>query len=222
MSDDNGQAGFVLNDERSSWEEVQQLQAKLARERDLRQMRIPTFSALDEAIRGLRSELVEERHRIEHVENCRLVAHDQSCRAERCFEALQEEHSALLKYKATQEVDMRRHVVAAFASEKAMKEASRDGGWAREGPEMEALKDAKIALAEVLAELDEVQLQARRETAALQKDFEAAQVESAQLQAVAQQDVAPKSFRTSVWQLLNVTRNGENPRNRCETEHTLT
>lgn len=53
--------------------------------------------------------------------------------------------------------------------------------WARDGPEIEALKAAKVELAELLAEADEVRLNARRESAQLAHQLEGAEAENFRL-----------------------------------------
>ncbi|CAK0829998.1 unnamed protein product, partial [Prorocentrum cordatum] len=93
----------------------------------------------------------------------------------------------------------------------AAREASRStSAWAREGPETEALKDAKVALAEVLADMDQAKLEAKREAAELRRCIEAAEAEKARLlQAAEEPYQAPASFRASVWRLLKVAARGE-------------
>jgi len=101
--------------------------------------------------------------------------------------------------------------VAAAAAERAAREASREGAWARDGPETEALKTAKVALAEILGGMDEVRLQERHEAAELQREIEAAQAERAVLQRLAEQPPPAKSFGASFWRLVKVARGGEDP-----------
>lgn len=202
-------------------QEAQQLQEEISHERNMRQGRVVAFAALDEGIRGLRAELVEERGFLKQIEDSRLVALEQLDQAERALENLQEEHHALLSRKTTQVTDLRRHTVAAAMAENADKQLSRAGGWARTGPETEALKDAKVALAEILAELDEVRLQSRREAAQLQKEIETTQAESMQLQQRTMDNyVAPKSFRASVRRLFKIAGGGDDACTDCETQQT--
>merc|ERR1712241_18338 len=74
--------------------------------------------------------------------------------------------------------------------------------------EMAALKAAKLALAEVLAAIDEVRLQERRRAAELQREIDAAQVEGARLRALLDSSLAPKSFGASLWRLVAEARGG--------------
>jgi len=191
----------------------------------MRRGRVAALSTLDEALRALRAELIDEKRLHGIAEDCRLVADARCERVEQALEELQEAHHAGLSAKANQEADLRRHVVAAAAAERAAKDAaSRDGAaaWARDGPETDALKDAKVTLAEVLSQQDEARLQARREAALIQRDVEAAQAERAELRAAAERIAAPRqSFRASVWRLLKVARGAEDP-TQSEVEGTLT
>lgn len=195
----------------SLWDEVQQLQVEVAKERDMRKGRVSAINSLEEAARRMRAELVDERQRMERAEETRWVAQNRSDSAERALEDLQDEHHTLLSEKATQEVDMRRHSVALVLADRQVKEASssREGAWARDGPETEALKDAKIALAEVLSDMDEVRLEAKRETATLQRQLEAEQADRRQLQHTTDLYEAPPSFGASLKRLFKVARGAD-------------
>jgi len=192
----------------SLWEEVQRLQDCLHNEREMRKGRVAALGTLNEALRGLRSELTQERRLVDCADSDRLVANGHYDASERSFEELQEEHSTVRFRKGEQEAELRKHLVAEMAAEKAAREAMRDGAWAREGPETDALKFAKLECAEVLAAMDEVRLQERRRAAALQREIDAAQVEGAQLRALLDSSVAPKSFGASIWQLVTDARGG--------------
>ncbi len=87
---------------------------------------------------------------MERAEESQLHGHARSNIEDRDFEELQNAHRALRSRRVTVEADLRRHALAVAAVERAAREASREGAWARDGPETEALKDAKVQLAEVL------------------------------------------------------------------------
>jgi len=207
---------------RSLWEEVQQLQAELAKEREMRRGRVAALSALDEAQRNLRAEILEERQLLEGAEGRRLAANGRSDTSEQALEEIQEEHHSLLSRRASQEADLRRQAVALAAAEKAAREAIREGAWAREGPETEALKEAKVLLAEVLGTLDEVRLQGRREAAALQQEIDSARAEAELLRRTVDTVTVPKSFRASIWRLVTVARGGDDPCRGCAVEGSVT
>lgn len=200
----------------SLWDEVQQLQDEITKEREMRRGRVAALTTLDEALRSLRTELVHERHLVERAEADRLVANGRCDASERALEEIQEEHQSLLCRRIALETDLRRHALAAAAAERAAREASREGAWAREGPETEALKIAKVALAEVLSAMDEVRLEERREAGDLQRDIEVAQAESGELQRMADSHASPTSFRSSVWRLLTVARGGDDSCTYCD------
>merc|ERR1712083_58369 len=102
------------------------------------------------------------------------------------------------------EAEMRKHAVVLAAADRAAKEASREGSWARDGPETEALKDAKLALAQVLSEIDEARLEAKRGALELQKQIDSAQVERRYLSQNSDLYEAPTGFGASIRRLLKV------------------
>eukprot|EP00747_Dinoflagellata_sp_TGD_P193276 gnl/TRDRNA2_/TRDRNA2_59231_c1_seq1.p1 gnl/TRDRNA2_/TRDRNA2_59231_c1~~gnl/TRDRNA2_/TRDRNA2_59231_c1_seq1.p1 ORF type:complete len:388 (+),score=94.59 gnl/TRDRNA2_/TRDRNA2_59231_c1_seq1:78-1166(+) len=190
------------------WEQARTLQAELAKEQEHRQGRIASLRSLDAAVQGLRSELMEERRECAKAEAERKSAEGQLDSAENVLEDLQERHYALLGRKAAQEAELRRFSLAAAVRDHADREElrvrSRRDSWARDGQELEALKEAKVALAEVLGCLDEARLQSRRELAALQQEVEAAQEENIRLRQGYDNYVAPKSFKDSIRRLVSV------------------
>merc|ERR1712232_204446 len=127
-----------------------------------------------------------------------------------------------MRQKETLESDIRRCTIATVAAERAAREALRNGAWAREGPETEALKDAKMALAELLAEQDEARMSAKREEKVLQVEIQAAQAESARLKSAIADQLGPpgQSFRSSVWRLLKVAGGGQDPVAPADASHT--
>merc|ERR1712232_916898 len=85
---------------------------------------------------------------------------------------------ALLSRKATQEAEIRRHAVASWAEELKRRQARKDREWARDGPETDALKDAKVHLAEMLGKLEEARWQLRKGCTSLQREVENAETEN--------------------------------------------
>lgn len=196
----------LLGSAPSLWEERERLQAELSKERDMRRGRASALAALDEAMRAIRAELVEERQQLSDAEDARMMGCGRADAAERALEELQEEHHVLQGHKATWEAELRRYAVAVAAKERAERQASREGAWAREGPETEALKAAKLELAEILGAADEARLVARREAAQLTRELEATRAEGERLRQRVEQNASPQSLRASVRRLLAVAR----------------
>mmetsp|Transcript_3200 Transcript_3200/g.3507 ORF Transcript_3200/g.3507 Transcript_3200/m.3507 type:complete len:266 (-) Transcript_3200:10-807(-) len=181
---------------------VQELHKEIDMQRKTRLQRAAQLNALDDTAKHLRVELSEERSLLEQADDDRARANEQEDAAVRELEELQERHYALLSRKAKQEAELRRYSMAAWAEELAAREARRDREWARDGPETDALKDSKLALAEALQQLEEARHQSRKELAQLQQQLEQAQAENAQLLENATTAAPPKSFRRSVWEML--------------------
>eukprot|EP00931_Biecheleriopsis_adriatica_P088623 TRINITY_DN62901_c0_g1_i1.p1 TRINITY_DN62901_c0_g1~~TRINITY_DN62901_c0_g1_i1.p1 ORF type:complete len:375 (+),score=94.12 TRINITY_DN62901_c0_g1_i1:3-1127(+) len=216
------------------WEEVRALQEELLRERELRRGRQTALTAQDECLRRLRGELLEGRRLLQESLEGRQCAEGRLDSAERGLEALQDAHSDLQQLRHRREAELRRLAAAAAqaareAAAEAAKVAATPGGsaasWARDGPEMEALKAAKVELAEILAESDEVRLQARRESTQLQRQLEGAQAENLRLGGLGEKPAemagnslpcngsngqAPGRFR-SMWRLLTTARSDDQP-----------
>lgn len=195
------------------WRELQRLQEGLREERERRKGRVAALRVLDEALRPLRAELAQEPNFHGAAESERCVVEHRLHTAERAFEELQEQHHQLLSRRAAQEAEIQRHNLEAKREDRAARE--RAGGqvrvWARDGQELEALKVAKIELAEVLMLVDEDRLRRRRELRDLIGQVEAAQRERALLR---QKDVyvAPKgSFVTSMRRLWTVAAGRDDP-----------
>eukprot|EP00927_Polykrikos_kofoidii_P040818 TRINITY_DN34820_c0_g1_i1.p1 TRINITY_DN34820_c0_g1~~TRINITY_DN34820_c0_g1_i1.p1 ORF type:complete len:437 (+),score=94.84 TRINITY_DN34820_c0_g1_i1:80-1312(+) len=188
----------------SQWEETRRLQSELSHERELRRGRGNALSALGTAVRDLRDELVRERCAVEEAEDERIAANARFEESERCLEAAQDEQRTLLRRKMAQEAELRRCEVAAAKAQRAAKEANKEhGAWARDGPEMEALKMAKMELAEVLSRIDEMTLQGRKDVAKLTKEIEALEADGVELRRLLENKEpepsdAVSSFRESV------------------------
>ncbi|CAJ1415351.1 unnamed protein product [Effrenium voratum] len=164
------------------WEEVSSVQEELCRQQELRRGRSAAINAQDEALRALRSELMDLRLQVQEAfegrESAAACLQAAEWRTQRSsLEALQDAHHEFLLRRA----DVARELRLA-RGERDKGEAPRDpSSWARDGPEIDALKAAKVELAELLAEADEVRLRSRRESAQLEHQLEGAQAEHARL-----------------------------------------
>lgn len=172
------------------WRDAQRLQETLPTERERRKGRVAASRAMDEALRLLRAEAASER-RCCLAEEARLaVADATSYIAERDLTQLQEKHHALLSCKAKQEAEVQRHALARahaerkMAEDEAIREFEGPRAWAKAGKELEALKDAKLELANVLMLVDEARLEKRRELRKLQDEVEKADAEGQKLREV--------------------------------------
>lgn len=177
------------------WEEYEQLQARLAEEREMRRGRSLALTAIDEAIRGMASDLLDERRLLAEAEDSRTVHGSRLDSVEVTLEALQDGHGRLQSYQASLEPEHRRLLDAASARARKERQASREGAWAREGPETEALLIAKMELAETLSKRDEVNLRSRNEQAQLTREIEAAREENTLLRIRREEDAKPKGWR---------------------------
>lgn len=193
------------------WQVAQRLKEQLEEERCKRRGRIAAMDALDPSTCILRAEVAEERHKAAIAEEQRSVAGARSYTAERGLAQLQECHHAQLSRKAANEAEMQQHALAAAAASAAasedaqLREYEGPRAWARAGPEMEALKAAKLECAEVLGLLDEARLHRRRELRALQEEIEALEAKNKTLKLAADGYVAPgNSFRQSIKRLFRV------------------
>eukprot|EP00811_Abedinium_folium_P006554 NODE_16040_length_1015_cov_5.922297.p1 GENE.NODE_16040_length_1015_cov_5.922297~~NODE_16040_length_1015_cov_5.922297.p1 ORF type:complete len:290 (-),score=97.24 NODE_16040_length_1015_cov_5.922297:62-931(-) len=155
--------------------QVQQVQAELDQEREERHGRVLVLQTLDEAVRSLREEVTEERRLLVCAEDDRVELEARTEESERRLQELQADHHQLLGKRAQQDVELRRFAIAAAVAEREAKQAAQCGpdAWARDGPETEALKQAKMRLAEVLTFLDEARLESKKEFDVLQRDVEA-------------------------------------------------
>eukprot|EP00929_Paragymnodinium_shiwhaense_P036103 TRINITY_DN19398_c0_g1_i1.p1 TRINITY_DN19398_c0_g1~~TRINITY_DN19398_c0_g1_i1.p1 ORF type:complete len:499 (+),score=138.73 TRINITY_DN19398_c0_g1_i1:96-1592(+) len=203
---------------RSQWQELQEMKARLAEERERRRGRTGAMMRLGDACRELRAEIVASSVQLEDAEHVRRRARRDVDEEEKCLEELHTLHRQLQSQKAAQQAELRRFAVEAAKRERAAREANKEGAWAREGPETEALKDAKLALAEALGQMDQVRLEARGEIARLQEALEVAQAEHISLHkrlkglkesprptaaGTAEADSVPaKGLRQGLWNML--------------------
>ncbi|CAK9005371.1 unnamed protein product [Durusdinium trenchii] len=166
------------------WEEVSAAQAELQCHHELRKGRKAALVAQDEQLRQLRSEVVALRGQIQEAVERRDATRARAEAAERGLEVLQEAQHELQKLRNEHAAELRQLQVAAqqaLQSERAWRARAAEGSWAREGPEIEALKAAKVELAELLAEADEVRLASKQASAQLTHQLEGAQAEHARL-----------------------------------------
>mmetsp|Transcript_10715 Transcript_10715/g.23640 ORF Transcript_10715/g.23640 Transcript_10715/m.23640 type:complete len:433 (-) Transcript_10715:185-1483(-) len=197
------------------WEQRERLQRELTEERDRRRGRSLALSALDDASRALRSDLLEARRSLATAEDRRASALRSVDEAERAFEQLTEKHDKLQRRQAQCEVEIRKHGQAVAAAERAERQASREGAWARDGPEMEALKIAKLTLAELLAVIDQAQLDAKKQDFELQLEHDRLQAENAIMRARQETQTQQSGVRGSIGRLLSgvVARRNNNTNN---------
>ncbi|CAE7444765.1 unnamed protein product [Symbiodinium natans] len=178
------------------WQEVSRLQQDLQLHEELRKGRSSALTSQDEALRKLRAELMESRCSVQEALEGRQRAAGRLQGSERGFEALQDAHRNLQQLRAEAESELRQLKAAAAQALQVEAEALAPGAasqistrflapgaasWARDGPEIEALKAAKVELAELLAESDEVRLRSRRESAQLAHQLEGAEAENLRL-----------------------------------------
>jgi len=195
------------------YEEMQRLQKELNEAREQRRGRAAALRVLDEAMRPLRAELAEEPALFHVEESERCVVEHRARAVERAFTELQERQHQLLSRRASLEAEVQRHNLEVKRAERSARERA-DGKvreWARDGPEMEALKNAKVELAQLLGQIDQDRLSRRRELRDLMAEVEAAQLERDGLR---QKEVyiAPKgSFLSSMRRLWTVAKGRDDP-----------
>jgi len=146
---------------------VSELQGDLDRAHKQRPLRSADLVWLADEVNRLSAEVNEEQELIRRAERERSSANASLEDAWREIEDLEERHQALLSRRASLEAELRRENIAADLAEQAAKQARQDGM----DPETEALKDAKLLLAELLTLEDEARLESRRELAGLQKQI---------------------------------------------------
>jgi len=156
------------------WGAAERLKQELAQERERRRGRASALDALAEAVRVQRADVAEERQLAAAADERRSVSDSRAYTSERELAQMQERHHALLSRRAMHDAELAQHsadtAAAAQAIEYDEQIRAEEGprAWARAGPEMEALKNAKVELAEVLGLLDEARLHRRRELNAME------------------------------------------------------
>jgi len=153
----------TLDESVDLWLLVKQLQTDLERERQRRKELAASICLIDERLGCLQQQVSSERQLAAEAESaCEALGQelDSSDAQITQWEACQ---SKLILRKAVAEAELQRHARTLAAS------SPQD-----DGPETQALKSAKVELAEICGRLDEARLQSRRELAALQRDIEQA------------------------------------------------
>lgn len=199
-------------------QEIEMLQAQLDEERTRHTGRAAALVALEASARALMADLEEDRRLQEANEVFRAAAVARATAAARSLEALTAHHQLLLEHQEAQLAEKEQHDAAAAAAAAATARAAELEGrqpreWARDGPETDALKQAKLELAEVLGETDEARLQRRKEMAQLLKAVQQAQVENSWLlKGGPDRYQAPGgSFTASLWRLFTVAAGRQDP-----------
>lgn len=191
------------------WKAAEQLRLELDEERERRRGRQSALDTQAEALRMQRAEITEERVLVAMAEERRSVADRRAYASERELAQLQERHHALLSRKAMHEAELQHHAADAVAARAAAQDdeearaAEGPRAWARRGPEMEALKEAKLELAEVLSLVDEARLHQRKELRRLQEQIVGTDAANTRFWLASDGYTAPDgSFRKSLRQLL--------------------
>mmetsp|Transcript_38756 Transcript_38756/g.60318 ORF Transcript_38756/g.60318 Transcript_38756/m.60318 type:complete len:277 (+) Transcript_38756:99-929(+) len=167
------------------------LQESLARCRHSRQERALSLQKLDSTLRKLRDEALEERCLLDKAESESVAINASHETARHKLEELQDAQCTILSRKATLEAEI---CQCRIAEERERATC----------PETEALKDAKVALAEALSDLDEAKFESKKTCAALQQEVDALRMEQARLLEANAQPVT-RSFGQSMWHLLRGT-----------------
>lgn len=192
------------------WEEARRLRDGLQLECEMRRGRAAALHALDEAVCALQSELTEERRLHADANGTSVEARGHSRLAERQLSELRERHQKVICQKEAQDKEIHKAAITIGAAKtaQALWDAPRDNSsaWAREGPELDALRCAKVELAEILGQIDELRFQQRKELGVLQAKLEVAKQENARLK---QEHMPPSSsFRESLDRLLTLAATG--------------
>merc|ERR1711972_432971 len=144
---------------------------QLDREGRLHEARHEEIMRLTEEVRILSQQVDEERELLARAEEERADLDEREDEGARRFDDLQEKHQTALSRKASLEAELRQEKIAADLANRAANKALKEGAWAREGPETQALLNAKMTLAEALGDVDEARLLSRRELAKIQKEI---------------------------------------------------
>lgn len=169
-------------------EVARELQAQLEEEQGKRQGRTEALRALKGALLELPRETAEEQRLADAAAGTRAASAARAAAAGRALQTLKDHHQQLKDQREAQmeereQLDAAKAAAAAALSRQTQLATAASREWARDGPETEALKEAKIELAELLAEVDEARLHRRRELKALQQAVEATETENKWLRA---------------------------------------
>eukprot|EP00434_Breviolum_minutum_P028995 symbB.v1.2.025650.t1/scaffold2504.1/size77551/7 len=164
-------------------EVAKDLQAQLEEEQGKRQGRAEALRALKAALIELPREMAEEQRLADAAAGTRAASAARATAAGRALQTLKEHHQQLKEQREAQleereQLDAAKAAAAAAAARQTQLATGCIREWARDGPETEALKEAKVELAELLAEVDEARLHRRQELKALQQAVEATETEN--------------------------------------------
>eukprot|EP00930_Biecheleria_cincta_P027699 TRINITY_DN19400_c0_g1_i1.p1 TRINITY_DN19400_c0_g1~~TRINITY_DN19400_c0_g1_i1.p1 ORF type:complete len:457 (+),score=116.37 TRINITY_DN19400_c0_g1_i1:30-1373(+) len=187
------------------------LRQRLENEENMRHGRAQALRALALDIRELPKQIAEERRLSEVVSGERAAAAARTMAASRALHALKNNHRSLQERHEAQIEELEQLEAAADAAlaastraELLMSGSSPNREWARDGPETDALKEAKITLALLLTQVDEARLAKRKELAGLNNDMEVLERETQILRRGSAAEASAGSFRESLKRLFRV------------------
>jgi len=197
----------------SLWEEAQRLQDSLLAQRERRRQLTAQRQASESALGPLRAALIKERLAHRDATSKREAAEERRQSADTALELVQVKHHRISSLKALQDAEARRLTLAIGLTERAMREWEEEAScqqgreWARDGPETDALKAAKLTLAELHLSIDEKRFKNRSELLALHDTLQTLESENRALRGrLGFGGVA--SFGASLMQLMRVARGG--------------
>lgn len=191
-------------------EVARDLQVQLEEEQGKRHGRAEALRALKAALLELPREISEEQRLVDISAGTRAASEARAAAAGRALQTLKEHHHHLKEQREAQleereQLDAANAAAAAAAARQTQLATGCVRERARDGPETEALKEAKIELAELLAEVDEARLHRRQELKALNQAVEATETENKWYRAGGHDSYeAPESFSASLRRLFTV------------------
>eukprot|EP00438_Fugacium_kawagutii_P015422 Skav221554 [mRNA] locus=scaffold1376:112856:113977:- [translate_table: standard] len=165
-------------------EVARDLQLQLEEEYGKRHGRVEALRALKAHLLKLPGEIAEEQRLVDLAAGTRAAQGARVTAAGRALQTLKEHHHHLQDHQAAlleerEQLDAAKAAAAAAVERQTqLTHASCVREWARDGPETEALKEAKVELAQLLAEVDEARLHRRQELKALYQAVEATEAEN--------------------------------------------
>lgn len=149
--------------------------------RESRRIRSAEINVLVDSNDGLRIEVASAQHLLNEELNKSDIASSSQEDVIREFDKLQVSQNKLLSCKAKLEAEIRRLRLKIDAEKAALHLAETSREWARPGPELDALRVAKLDLAQVLTDIDEARLRERKDLNALHRQLEEAERENSEL-----------------------------------------
>jgi hypothetical protein len=195
----------------SLWDEAQRLQNSLLAQRERRRQLTAQRQASESALGPLREALTKERQACREAALQREAAEERRRSAETALELMQVKHHRISSVKAFQDAEVRRLTLVIGLTEQAAREweegavCQQGREWARDGPETDALKAAKLTLAELHISADEKRHKNRRELLALHDTLQTAESENRALRARHSRG-GVASFGASLLQLIRTAR----------------